>query len=92
MKRLVMASLLMLLATSVYAARLAPPPATWTLARTECWRTSEKAGQCAIGLFGSFPTKEGCVAANGGRESAETTRQDGLFVTQGCMIKLLGDF
>lgn len=90
MKNLILAGALLSFALPVYAAGTRkPPPATWTLARTEC---GNPAGQCAVGLFGSFPTKEGCVAANGGREAAETTRPDGLFVSQGCMIKLLGNF
>ena len=93
MKKLILSASLLSLAIPAYAAKTATPsPATWTLARTECWKTSAKIGQCAVGLFGSYTTKEGCVAANGGREDVEATRPDGLFVTQGCMIKLLGDF
>ena len=39
----------------------------WTILRQVCWKISQTAGQCAVGLAGTFATRDDCIAANGGQ-------------------------
>ena len=54
-----------LLLTVTGAAHGAPPQ--WTILREVCWKISQTAGQCAVGLAGTFATRDDCIAANGGQ-------------------------
>jgi hypothetical protein len=67
-------------------------PPTWTILRQVCWKISETAGQCAVGLYGSFATREACLAANGGQLETKAQTPDGRQVGQRCEIKLEGQF
>jgi hypothetical protein len=46
------------------AAAQAQAPQQWTILETAC---SMVVRQCAVNVFGAFPTRADCVAANGGK-------------------------
>jgi hypothetical protein len=70
----------------------AASPPTWTILRQVCWKLSQTAGQCAVGLYGEFRSYEACLAANGGKLQADATTPDGRKIGQRCEIKLEGEF
>jgi hypothetical protein len=85
--------------TSLFAAALIPialsaqaAPPKWTILRQVCWHISETAGQCAVGLYGEFATRQACLAANGGQLQADGVTTDGRKVGQRCEMKLEGEF
>jgi hypothetical protein len=92
MRKLLLAATFVPLALPAYAAAPGWTPPTWTILRTVCWKISETAGQCAVGLYGSFATKEACLAANGGKLQANGKLTDGREVGQRCEMKLEGEF
>ena len=56
MRKLLLAAAILPLALPAHGA-----PATWTILRQVCWKISDTAGQCAVGLYGSFATREACL-------------------------------
>ncbi len=60
---------------------------TWTILRTACWEISATAGQCAVNVRGRFPTREACIAGNGGQLNRQEVKQEITF-TDGCKMLL----
>ena len=59
----------------------------WTILHQECWRISATAGQCAVGLIGTFDTRNACIAANNGRLEQKGDEQ-GRQVAYRCEMKI----
>ncbi len=66
-----------LVVLSVAASSHASAP-KWTVLRIECLSISKTAGQCAVGLFGTYPSRQACLAANGGQLETKAVKNDML--------------
>ncbi len=71
---------------AIASAAFAQAP-TWTILRTACWEISATAGQCAVNVRGRFPTREACIAGNGGQLNRQEVKQEITF-TDGCKMLL----
>jgi len=94
---LIQAAALLLLLASVILLRLLAEPAhaapvpVWTILRVQCWQ-SLPAGQCAVGLYGQFPSLPACMESNGGQRVQKRPKQiEGgveVAIEQRCELKL----
>jgi hypothetical protein len=75
-------------AAAGHAQTVAARPPQWTQLREICWSISKTAGQCAVGLYGRFPTRDGCVSANGGQLEEQTRLQDGHLLASRCEMMI----
>ena len=81
--RLIVASAALTLSLIEVAQAQVPSAPEWTVLGGICWRISSTAGQCAVRLSGTFPTRAACIAANNGQ--LETTgEQNGMLVKSRC--------
>jgi hypothetical protein len=71
----------------LFSAAAVAAPAKWTILRSVCWQISATAGQCAVGLYGSFPSQGACFAANGGQDK-KGRLGDGRVVHDRCEIAI----
>ena len=73
---------------AVTGAADAAAPVQWTIVREVCWRIqADPKGQCAVGLAGTFDSKEACIAANGGQLEQQQT-QTGVLRATRCEVLL----
>lgn len=84
MKNLILVTALISTALPATAA----PPTKWTLARQVSWVDDEGGKHNAIELFGEFPSRNACLAQNGGKLHTEITLPDGREVRQRCVWHL----
>jgi len=79
-------------ASIVYLALIASAYAEqWTILTQVCWRIQpigDQRGQCAIGLQGTFRSRDECIYSNGGLLQADTRGRQGELIGRRCELLL----
>ena len=81
-------SLIAAIALIVVSGAVQAKPPTWTILQQVCWSISSTAGQCAVRLAGTFPTRAHCIAANGGQVQTNRSLGDGRQLGARCEMLL----